>query len=109
MKIIKKTTLVVILLLIGVLPVFAQDVELDSAQDVSNILFRIFDFFYTIFFIIAAGLFLYGAYLFLFAGDDPDKVGTAKKVLLYSVVAVVVALLALGIDDIVASIIGVGG
>lgn len=83
----------------------AQDVNVENEEDVAEILGNIFNFFYSIFFAFAALSFLYGAYLFLRAGGDPDKVSTAQKVLLYSVIAIAIALLALGMDNVIADIV----
>lgn len=40
---------------------------------------------------------IYAAFLFLTAGDDAEKVGKAKKQLIYAVIAVATAILATGI------------
>lgn len=51
---------------------------------------------------------LYAAFKYLTAGGDPEKVKAAGSILLYAVIAIVVALLAKGIPLIVSSFIGGG-
>lgn len=60
---------------------------------------------YTIFFIIAAFFILYAAFTYLTAKGDPEKVTGARDQIIYAVIAIVVALLAFSIDQIVSSIV----
>lgn len=49
---------------------------------------------------------IYAAFLFLTAGGDAERVGTAKKQLIYAVVAVAAAILATGIIRITQELLG---
>ena len=57
-------------------------------------------------FIIAAAAILYSALLFFTAGGNEEAQSKAKKVLVYGVIGVAIALLATFADDIVAATIG---
>jgi len=52
-------------------------------------------------------MFLVGGYRYVTSGGDPEKVSGANKTLIYAAIAVVVALLAAGIPNIIASFFGV--
>ena len=55
------------------------------------------------FWILTVGFVIYAAYLFLSAGEDEDKVKTAKSMVKYALIAAAVALLSTGIDTIVSN------
>jgi hypothetical protein len=57
------------------------------------------------FWILAAIMILYAAFIYLTAGGDPDKVKKASHMLLYAAIAMAVALLATVLPNLVASIV----
>lgn len=73
-----------------------------------QILGDIFYWVYTAFFIIAALFIILAAFTYLTAQGDPEKVGKAKDRIVYAVVAIVVALIAVGIDVFIESFLSSG-
>lgn len=53
------------------------------------------------FFILAVFFILYAAFLYLTAAGNDEAIGRAKKVLIYAVVAIVIAFLAVGFETII--------
>lgn len=62
----------------------------------------------TVFFIVAAIMIIIAAFKYLTAQGDPEKAGEARQMVIYAVIAIAVALLALVIGQIVASFLGSG-
>lgn len=56
---------------------------------------------YIIFFIIAVFFILWAAFTYLTAGGNPDSVATAKNRLIYAAIAIVIAFLAVGFEQII--------
>jgi hypothetical protein len=52
---------------------------------------------YTVLFIAAVLIFLFAAYNFIVGGSNEERIKVAKKQLMYGVVAIVVALLSMGV------------
>lgn len=73
---------------------------------VLNFILRIL---YTIFFIVAAIFLIIAGFTYLTAAGDPEKVGKAKNQLIYAIVAIVIALLAVGIRGIVTTVLKPAG
>ncbi|MFB6212566.1 MAG: pilin [Candidatus Magasanikbacteria bacterium] len=73
-----------------------------------GLLEQILGWVYTIFFIAAAGAFLYSAFLYLTAAGDEEQVEDAKNALIYGIVGVAVALLAFAIDGFVDNLLSEG-
>jgi multisubunit Na+/H+ antiporter MnhF subunit len=63
---------------------------------------------YTIFFIVAVLFFLLAAYNFILGGTNEDRIKTAKNQLRWGVVAIVVALLSMGVTYAVATFLQTG-
>ena len=80
-------------------------VTLTGETQVYTLLGKIFTIVYTIFFAVASFMILFAAFTYLTAGGDETKVGKAKNVLVYAVIAIVVALISLSIGTFVRSII----
>lgn len=80
--------------------------NLSTATGVFNLLRSIIGVFVTIFWILAGFFILYAAFLYLTAGGDEEKVGKAQNTLKYAVIAVVVALLATVLPNLISSILG---
>lgn len=83
---------------------FAQGPE--SVDDIVGILENLFGIAYRLFFAAAAFTILFAAYNYLTAQGSAEKLKKAQDMLLYSVIAIVIALIALSVDNIIASIIG---
>jgi hypothetical protein len=58
-----------------------------------------------VFWILAVGFGLYGAYLYLFAAGDKESAAKARKVFIYAVIAAILAILAYGVPGIVSSFV----
>jgi hypothetical protein len=68
---------------------------------VVDIIRQVVRWIYIIFFIVAVLFILFAAFTYLTAGGEAEKVNTAKNQLIYAVVAIAVALLAVGFEAIV--------
>jgi hypothetical protein len=71
-----------------------------------ELLRKIIGFGRNILFILVVGLILWAAFLFLTSGGDEKKIATARTILVYAVVAIVLGLLAFAITQFVANFIG---
>ncbi len=102
-----------VMLLIAPLITFAQEPPvgtpipktLSGWLDVVRLIFR---WIYAIILVVAIGLGLYAAVLYLTSGGDSGKVQKASKFLIYAIVGLVVAVLAFSITKIVGNLIGEG-
>lgn len=104
----------VLFLSLVVLPtvVFGQFKEpptttITSLANVQSLLNTILSWIYIIFFIVAAIFIILAAFGYLSAQGDEEKVRKAKQQLIYAIVAIVIALIAVGVDNIVAGLISV--
>lgn len=77
-----------------------------SPTDILWTLVDIVDFMQAVFWIAAAGFGLLSAYLYLASVGDTEKLKRAKNMLIYTVVAVALAVIAYGIPIIVSNFIG---
>ncbi len=66
---------------------------------------NIVNFMITLFWIIVVGFLIWAAVTYLTAQGDEEKVGTAKKRLVYALIAAAIALLSTGIQAIVTSLL----
>ncbi len=60
---------------------------------------RIFNVAFWVLLLISGLFFLYGAYFFLLAGADQENLKKGKNVILYAIVAIILAFLARGLAD----------
>lgn len=120
-KILVKTTIILIVLLsFIVVEVFAQETEpiikgewkainqqipLTTLGQATTATTNIVVWIYTIFWILAVGFVIWAAFTFMTASGDETKIGEAKTRLTYAVIASAVALLSMGIDLIVKSLL----
>ncbi len=74
---------------------------------VVNILKTFVNWFFTILIILAVVFIFVAAFYYLTAAGDAEKVKTAHQTLIYAIVAIAVALLAVGIRYLVAELVGV--
>jgi len=81
----------------GQLPKFQGDLPggsgLDTISGWVGVLLTVVQWVYTILFIVAVLFILLAAYNFVMSKGDPEKVGNAKKQLLYAVIGIAVGLL----------------
>jgi len=82
-----------------------QKTNITSLSGVEAVISRIVNWITGLFFVAAIVYIFYAAYLFLTSGGDEEKIKTAKTQLLYSIIAIAVALLAGTMRYIVASIL----
>ena len=75
----------------------------NSIQDIVDLFGRVLFWVSTVFWIVAGIATLYAGYLYLFAGGDQEKVGKAKRQLLYAVIATAIGILAAGLPTLVNS------
>lgn len=86
---------------------FAQTTAVPTTvAGVYDVLETVFQVIYTVFFIIAAIFILIAAFKYLTAQGDPEKVGAARQMLVYAVIAIAVALVAIGITQVIANFFG---
>jgi len=76
-----------------------------SPAGLVNVLRDIVKWVYTAFFIIAVLIILFAAYTYLTAGADPAKISTVHKQLIYAAIAIVIALIAVGVEKIVENLL----
>lgn len=74
-----------------------------------GILNQVVSWVYRIFFVVAALFIIIAAFYYLTAQGNPEKVGEAKNMIIYAVVAIVVALIAVGIDVMIRTFLSTGG
>ncbi len=79
---------------------------INSISGVQDLLNRVLRIMYVIFFIIAAIFIVLAAFQYLTAGGDEEKVGKAKQMLIYAIVAIAVALIATGVSSVVTGVLG---
>lgn len=99
-----------IILIASPLLVSAQDagpVEvltvITSIQDVNALINNLISWMQYLLFALASLFIVVAAFLYLFAGGDPEKTGKAKNMVIYSIIAIAIALLATGIVLVVKS------
>jgi len=79
---------------------------IDTPEKVENLLGAVAGWIYAIFIGVAVIIFLYSAFLYLTAAGSPEKISSAKKTLVYGVVALVIAVLAGGIPTLIEGFLG---
>jgi hypothetical protein len=89
-----------------ILPVYAEGVDISSPGKVVGVICNVASAMFWILIALSTVMVLYGAFVYLTAGADAEKVKTAHKTITYAAVGIVVALLAKGFPSIVASIVG---
>jgi len=74
-----------------------------DAQGIIDLIISITEWFAIIVFALAVIFVLYAAFLFITAGGADEQIKTAKSVLLYGVIGIIVALLAYGVVPLIES------
>lgn len=67
---------------------------------------RVVEVFGTVVLVVAVAILLWAGFLFMTAGGSEDKVTTARKYLIYSLVGLAVAVIATQADNIVLALVG---
>lgn len=116
----KKTLIILPLAALLLGPVLSPVLALEQDQDfgprtptetitdvtgIYKLLSDIFTILYSLFFAVAAFFILYAAFIYLTAAGEDEKIKRAKSILVYAIIAIVVALVSLGIDNIIASVV----
>jgi len=72
-----------------------------------DLLVRILSWLWPISIVVAVLMLIIGAYYFVFSGGNPAKVATAKKVIIYALVGLAIVGLAMGIWNVIKTILGI--
>ena len=78
-----------------------------TLSDILDILRNIGDWIFVIGLVIAPIMVVIGAAFFLLGGNDPNRLGTAKKIFLWTAVGFTLTLFAKGVFTVLRSILGV--
>jgi preprotein translocase subunit SecG len=89
----------------GAVTIDTPSTNITTLSGVEGVISKIVNWITGLFFVAAILYIFYAAYLFLTSGGDEEKIKTAKTQLLYSIIAIAVALLAGTMRYIVASIL----
>jgi|SRR3989344_3759495 len=79
---------------------------LEPGTNIQNILDRIGNWALGLLLALATLFIIYAAYIYLTAAGDPEKVGSAKNILIYAAVAIAIGLLSRAIVFIVKQLLG---
>jgi len=112
----KKTTIAFLALMVLAAPTVALATFHDTVGDdpdsafsdvgtFTQLLTRIFNFLFGLFMVVASAFLLYAGFLYLNSRGDPGKTENAKHMLLYAVIAVVIAAVAWGLPTAVKTFI----
>lgn len=85
-----------------------QGAGITRVDQLLGILADVLKYVYTIFFIVAVAFIISTAFNYLTAHDNPEKIASAHKQLMWAAVAIVVALLSLSFTVIISQFIGGG-
>lgn len=78
---------------------FAQPTDVGGVLNLIDNVLAILQY---VFYVVAAIFIIIAAFKYLTAQGDPEKVGTARQMVIYAVIAIAVAILSTVIDNIVA-------
>ena len=78
---------------------------LDTPEKAVGILNTVAGWLFTILFALAVVMIIYAAFLYLTAAGSPDRINSAKSILIYAIVAIVIALVAGGIPTLIEGIL----
>ncbi len=87
-------------------PFFAHASAISNATQLVGILCTIMRWFFAIFIVVAVIFVILAAFKYLTGGGDPEKLRAANHSLVYTFIAIAVALIARTVPDIVANLIG---
>jgi lysylphosphatidylglycerol synthetase-like protein (DUF2156 family) len=102
----KKISLLIFACLLTILPLFSfADPIVSSANGVISIIGGLTNFLWAIFAAVTVIFFIIAGFAFVTSGGDPTKFEKAKKMTLYGVIGVIVALLAGGMVELITSLL----
>lgn len=78
-----------------------------SVSDITKLFCSVLNWMFWGLIVASIVMFLVGGYTYVTAADDPQKVSTANKILLYAAIAVAVGILAGSVPGLIASFFGV--
>lgn len=87
-------------------PRFPNPTTIDSLEELINILVGLIR---PVFIITFAAMIMYGAFVWMTAGDDDSKVARARKIIVAAIIGLSIAIFAPAISNIVAGILGIEG
>jgi hypothetical protein len=123
---IKKITFIILLITFVITPIFsvkaitpgtipnADDLKIQGSVNITqastflDIIAVIVTYTYELFFIVAVLFILVAAFYFLTASEDTEKIKKARTMIMYAVIAIVVALLAVGASLIIRNFLSGG-
>jgi hypothetical protein len=80
-----------------------------KSEDALGVVVKFVEYIGIIFWIFAAASAFYAAYLYLFAGGNPEMLKRAQKQLWYTIIAIVIGLMAIGLPALIKNLISPGG
>ena len=108
MKPLLKTSLVALILSLGVPVALAQITNPLAAENLGDVIQLILGQLYIFAIPIVSIMILYGGFQILMAGGSPDKIKTGKRTILYAIVGFIAILVASGVTLLIQDILGVG-
>lgn len=94
------------LLGLGALFPFVASAAIDSPDKVIGLVTKVGGWLYSALVAIAVVVIIYGAFEMLFSGGDAEKFRKGKNVVLYTIVAVAIAILATGVIKLIEQLVG---
>lgn len=88
------------------IPTPSGGVNIGSVGQLGTIMQTLARFFGTFIMAVAIFIILFAGFKFLTAGDNEEAVGSARKMLTYGVIGIIVALIAFSVPQLVASLLG---
>lgn len=85
----------------GTTEIIQSGSPINEPNQLLNIIIVIVRYIYVIFFITAVAFILFAAFNYLTGGDEPEKIAAAHKQIIYAVIAIAVALLAVSFQLII--------
>ncbi len=79
----------------------AKDSPIKNVAGLIIVLNNIVKVLYQAFFIVAIGFIILAAFTYLTAKDDPEKIKSATKQILYATIAIAIALVSVGVSTII--------
>lgn len=108
----RKILFLTIFYLVAVIPTVGFAAEpspkppITSIEDILNILRSIVNVMYTAFFIVAIMFIILAGFNYLTAKDDPEKIKSATRQIMWAAVAIAVVLMSVGVNAIIGSFLG---
>jgi len=91
------------------IPLFAQGIEFDNPiekESIAEVITGIVDWTYKIALIVAPLMIMLGGFYLVTAAGDPGRVDTGKKIITWTIVGIIVVLLATSVKVVIESLLG---